>query len=58
VLTKPDAIKLAAALLDYVQHGTTSAVGCVSQCDVEDYLDRSRNGQPLMIPTDRADLGW
>jgi hypothetical protein len=38
VLTKPDAIKLASALLDYAQHGATSAARCVSQFDVEDML--------------------
>ena len=40
VLTKACAVKLAAALLDYAQHGTTSIVGCVSRCDVEDNVGR------------------
>lgn len=40
VLTKHDAIELAAALLDYALHGATSAAGCVSQFDVEDKLGR------------------
>jgi len=38
VLHKDDAIKLAAALLDYALHGTTSTAECVSRSDVEDRL--------------------
>src|SRR5262245_39457002 len=41
VLDKGDVIELAAALLNYALHGTTSTVGCVSQYDVEDRLRRS-----------------
>jgi hypothetical protein len=40
VLSKPDAIKLAAALLDYMLHGATSSTKCVSQSDVEDNVGR------------------
>ena len=38
VLTKPDAAKLAAALLDYARHGTTSTTKCVASYDVEDFM--------------------
>jgi hypothetical protein len=38
VLHKNDVIKLAAALLRYAMHGTTSTAECSSQCDVEDRL--------------------
>jgi hypothetical protein len=35
VLYKEDALKLAAALLNYALHGTTSIAECISQGDVE-----------------------
>jgi hypothetical protein len=44
VLDKGDAIKLAAALLNYALHGTASTAECVAQHDVEDkvYAQRLR----------------
>jgi hypothetical protein len=42
VLDKSDAIKLAAALLNYALHGTTSTVECVARHDVEHKLAGSR----------------
>jgi hypothetical protein len=40
VLDKHDAVKLAAALLNYALHGTTSTAECVSRSDVEDRLGK------------------
>jgi hypothetical protein len=39
VLHKNDAIKLAAALLNYALHGTTSTAECVARYDVEAKLE-------------------